>query len=72
MAKKLTSKKARMILKDGKVRGKKISRKQQKFFGAIASGEKPHKEAMHKMPGGHMMKNSEMNKMIKKAMSKGR
>jgi hypothetical protein len=39
MAKKLTKKKARKILHDKKVRGKKLTKKQRKFFGAIASGK---------------------------------
>ncbi len=34
MAKKLTKAKARKILKDGKVHGKKLTTKQRKFFGA--------------------------------------
>lgn len=34
--KSLTSKKAKMILKDGTVKGHKISKKQKGFFGAIA------------------------------------
>lgn len=34
MAKKLTRKKAKKILKHGKVRGKKLTRKQRGFFGA--------------------------------------
>jgi len=34
MPKKLTKRKAKKILKDGKIRGKKLTRKQQKFFGA--------------------------------------
>jgi hypothetical protein len=41
MAKKLTSKKAKMILTDGIVRGKKLSAKQKGFFGLIAGGKKP-------------------------------
>lgn len=39
--KRLTKEKAAKILDDGKVRGKPISKKQKKFFGAVASGEKP-------------------------------
>jgi len=38
MAKALTKKKAREILSDGSVRGKKLTRKQVKFFGARAGG----------------------------------
>jgi len=37
---KLTSSKAKKILSDGSVRGKKLSRKQKRFFGAIAGGQK--------------------------------
>lgn len=41
MAKKLTTKKAKTILKEGKAKGKKLTTKQKKFFGAIAGGQKP-------------------------------
>lgn len=41
MAKKLTAKKAKKILKDGSVRGRKLSAKQKRFFGAIAGGQRP-------------------------------
>lgn len=44
MAKKrgsLTAKKAKKILKDGTVRGHKITKKQRGFFGVIASGKRP-------------------------------
>lgn len=34
----LSADKAKLILKDGTIRGKKISDKQRKFFGAVASG----------------------------------
>jgi hypothetical protein len=37
MAKKLTKAKARKILRDGKVHGKRLTKKQRKFFGAKAS-----------------------------------
>ena len=43
MAKKLTKGKAKKILKDKTVRGKKLTAKQKKFFGAIAGGEKKRK-----------------------------
>lgn len=36
----LTPQKARKILEDGKIRGKKLTPKQRRFFGAIASGKK--------------------------------
>ncbi len=37
---KLTKSKAKLILKDGKIRGKKITAKQRRFFGAIISGKR--------------------------------
>ena len=40
-AKKLTSAKAKKIMMDGAVRGHKLTKKQKKFFGAIAGGQKP-------------------------------
>ena len=43
MARKLTKSKAKKILKDKKVRGKKLTTKQRKFFGAVAGGERPRK-----------------------------
>lgn len=39
--KKLTQRKAKMILREGKTRGKKLTSKQKRFFGAIAGGQKP-------------------------------
>lgn len=44
MTKKLTSTKAKKILKDGAVKGKKLTRKQQRFFGAAAGGAKVGKK----------------------------
>jgi len=41
MAKKLTSAKAKKILKDRSVKGHPLTAKQKKFFGAIAGGAKP-------------------------------
>ena len=38
--KKLTKAKAKIILREGKIRGKKLTRKQKGFFGLIASGKK--------------------------------
>lgn len=38
--KKLTKAKAKKILKDGKVRGKKLTAKQKKFMGWVAGGKK--------------------------------
>jgi len=43
MAKKLTSEKAKEILRDKSVHGKPLTEKQKKFFGAIAGGAKPYK-----------------------------
>jgi len=40
MAKKLTSDKAKEILKHGKVHGKKLTKKQRGFFGARAGGKR--------------------------------
>lgn len=41
MAGRVTRKKAREILRDGRVRGKKLSSKQKGLFGLIAGGVKP-------------------------------
>ena len=41
MAKRLSKSKARKILEDKTIRGKKITDKQRKFFGAVASGKRP-------------------------------
>lgn len=43
MAKKLTKAKAKKILKDGTVRGHKLTKKQKGFFGAKAGGAKMRK-----------------------------
>ena len=43
MAKKLTSEKAKEILRDKSVHGNPLTEKQRKFFGAIAGGAKPYK-----------------------------
>ena len=45
MAGTLTRKKARLILSDGSVRGHKLTRKQKRFFGAVAGGESPRRKA---------------------------
>ncbi len=42
MGKKLTSEKAKKILKDKTVRGHAITKKQKRFFGAVAGGQKPY------------------------------
>ncbi len=41
MAKKLTKKKAKEILRHGEVRGHALTKKQKGFFGARAGGAKP-------------------------------
>jgi hypothetical protein len=43
MAKKLTAAKAKKILKEGRARGRKLSAKQKRFFGAVAGGQKPRR-----------------------------
>lgn len=43
MAKRLTRKKAKEILRHGEVRGTPLSERQERFFGAIAGGQKPRK-----------------------------
>ena len=43
MAKKLTRNKAKKILKDGSVRGKKLSKRQRGMFGAVATGKRVRK-----------------------------
>jgi hypothetical protein len=40
----LTQSKAAKMLKDKTVKGKAITTKQRKFFGAIASGKKPRRK----------------------------
>jgi hypothetical protein len=37
----LTAAKAKKILKDGEVNGKPLTARQKRFFGLIASGERP-------------------------------
>jgi len=44
MAKKLTEKKAKKILKDNSIKGKPLTKKQKGFFGAVAGGNKPIKK----------------------------
>ena len=44
MAKLLTAHKAKKIIKDKSVRGKVLTSRQKKFFGAIADGQKPRKK----------------------------
>jgi len=39
----LTPRKAKKILEDGEIRGKPLTEKQRKFFGAITSGKKVRK-----------------------------
>ena len=52
MAKGLSAAKAKRILEDGKVRGKALTEKQKKFFGAVAGGATPLK----KLNGGWLEK----------------
>ena len=40
----LTKSKAKKILKDKSVRGKKLTKKQKGFFGLIAGGKRPTKK----------------------------
>lgn len=37
---KLTARKAKTILKEGKAKGRKLTAKQKRFFGAVASGQR--------------------------------
>lgn len=39
-----TPQKAKLILKEGVARGKKLTAKQRKFFAAIVGGEKPKRK----------------------------
>lgn len=47
----LSSEKAKKILKDGNIRGKKITPKQRGYFGLIAGGRKPKKRGL--LTGGY-------------------
>ena len=40
---KLTAAKAKKILQDKKVRGRALTSKQKKFFGAVAGGQSPNR-----------------------------
>lgn len=42
--KRVTREKAKKILKDGEVKGKPLTEKQRKLFGAIAGGQKRRKK----------------------------
>ncbi len=44
MKKKLSATKAKKMLKDGTVRGHKLTKKQKGYFGLIAGGKKPRKK----------------------------
>jgi len=48
MAKKLTKRKAKKILKEGVAHGKKLTAKQKKFFGAITGGKGPRRKTKRK------------------------
>jgi len=41
---KLTRAKAKKILRDGKIRGKPLTARQKRFFGAIVGGQRPRKK----------------------------
>jgi hypothetical protein len=41
--KRVSQQKAKKILRHGEVRGKPLTKKQKKFFGAVAGGQKPRK-----------------------------
>ena len=45
MSGKITKKKATKMLHEGKARGKKLTEKQRKFFGAVASGASVKKKS---------------------------
>lgn len=45
---KLTRAKARKILRHGKVRGKKLTKKQRGFFGARAAGKRIRRKRKHR------------------------
>jgi hypothetical protein len=40
----ISQKKAKEILRHGEVHGKRLTKKQKAFFGAIAGGERPRKK----------------------------
>jgi len=40
----LTAGKAKMILEEGETRGHKLTKKQKRFFGAVAGGQKPRRK----------------------------
>ena len=44
----LTSAKAKLMLQDGMAHGKKLTRRQKRFFGLIAGGGIPRKRKKHK------------------------
>ncbi len=44
MAKKLTSQKAKKILREGVAQGHKLTSKQKRFFVAVAGGQRPYKK----------------------------
>lgn len=45
---KLTKAKAKKILRDGKIRGKPLTARQKRFFGAIAGGQRPRRKRKSK------------------------
>lgn len=61
----LTASKARKILHDGTIRGKKITDRQRRFFGWVSGGRKKEggelvPEGFHIMPDGTLMANEDM------------
>jgi hypothetical protein len=51
MAKKLTTAKAKEILTDGTAQGHPLTSKQERFFGAVAGGEKPYADSGRAIKG---------------------
>ena len=64
MAGRVTKKKAREILRDGKVRGKRLSSKQRGLFGLIAGGGKPTR--LKRKSSGHKRKRRSTRKRTRK------
>ena len=44
MAKILTKFKVKKMLKEGKIKGRRLTSKQKRFFGAISVGQKPYRK----------------------------
>ncbi len=71
MAKGLSAAKAKKILKDGYVKGKPLTAKQIKYFGAIANGATPLKAInggwLDKYQDGGDVPKAQRGKILKKA-----